>query len=318
MLPHTLDNNLIYGYSNGVFNPENKLSVDSLKCSYARASRVPGTFKEECINTAIILGQEAARLNRIPMIFLSGGLDSEVVVKAFIEAGVEFQAVTFKFKDNLNQHEIHYVEKFCKHHRITPRYLEIDIVNWLETNEARDLFVNSCCTYTEMLPHMKLMNTVWNDWQGMPVLGNGDLYVVRDINPVWRMQDKTASQYIWNYVEYEYILAWFRHAVCHHILGGIGFFQHTPEITLSMALDPRIQEVCNNLNPYKMSSRSTKYVVYKHHWPDLEIRPKWNGGELIANLYYSKGREFSKSLNLSYNDKWSIEYNEFVNLLKPL
>jgi hypothetical protein len=217
MLPYTLDNNLTYGYCGGVFNPKNKLSVDSLNCSYARALRVPGTFKEECINTAKILGQEAARLNRVPMIFLSGGLDSEVVVKAFIEAGVDFQTVTFKFKDNHNQHEIHYVEKFCKHHGITPRYLEIDIIDWLETTEAKDLFVNSYCTYTEMLPHMKLMNTVWNDWGGMPVLGNGDLYVVRDINPVWRMQDRTASQYIWKYVEYEYILAWFRHAVSQNL-----------------------------------------------------------------------------------------------------
>jgi hypothetical protein len=318
MLPYTLDNNLIYGYSGSIFNPKNKSSTNSLECYYARATREPEIFKEECIITAKILGQEAARLNRIPMIFLSGGLDSEVVVKAFIEAGVDFQPVTFKFKDNLNQHEIHYVEKFCKRHGIKSRYLEIDIVHWLDTTEAKDMYVDSCCTYSQMLPHMKLMNIVWNDWQGLPVMGNGDFYVSRDINPVWRMKDKTANQYVWNYVEYEYILAWFRYAVSQHILGGIGFFQHTPEITLSMALDSRIQKVCNNSNPYKMSSRSTKYVVYKDHWPDLEIRPKWNGGELVANLYYCKAREFSKSLNLSYVDKWSMEYNEFVNLLKPL
>ena len=318
MLPYTLDNNLIYGYCDGIFNPEQKSSVDSLKCSYARATRSPKTFKEECIITAKILGQEAASLNRIPMIFLSGGLDSEVVVKAFIEADVDFQAVTFRFNNNLNQHEINYVEKFANRHDITVRYLDIDIVTWLETTEAKNMFINSYCTYTEMLPHMKLMDLVWDQWQGMPVLGNGDLYVARDINPVWRMQNKTANQYIWNYVEYEYILAWFRHSVHRKILGGIGFFQHTPEITLSMALDPRIQEVCNNLNPYKMSSRSTKYVIYKHHWPDLEIRPKWNGGELVANLHYSKAKEFSKTFNLPYNDKWTIEYNEFVKLLKPL
>ena len=53
-----------------------------------------------------------------------------------------------------------------------------------------------------------------------------------------------------------------------------------------MALEPEMNAVCMNQNPYKMSSRSTKYVIYKKYWPDLLDRLKYDGGELTKGLYY--------------------------------
>jgi len=315
MKPYTLDNHFVYGYGDGVFNPEDKKQTPTLLCKYSKASHIPTSFREECNTTALQLADQAKSLNRLPMILLSGGLDSEVVAKTFIDANIDFQPVTFRFTNELNIHEINYVEKFCKRHNLKPRYLDIDIVSWLDTAEAKNKFDESFCNYTEMLPHMKLMDMIWDEWQGIPILGNGDFFTVRYVNPVWRMRDRSTNQYIWKYVEYEYILAWFRYAVAKNMLGGLGFFQHNAEITLAMALEPEMVHICNDLDPFKMSSRSTKYAIYRKYWNDLEMRPKWNGGELVSNLHFIKSIEFKKDITTSFTDQWTMEYNEFTKML---
>jgi len=318
MKPYTLDNNLVYGYNNGIFNPNDKIKIDALQCSYARAQRIPRTFQEECHAVAKLLSVESQRLNRTPMVFLSGGYDSEVVAKSFIETNLDFQLVTFRFKNGLNRHEMYYVDKFSKRHNLNVMYVDIDIQEWLVNPEALEMFNISHCHFPEMLPHMKLMDIVWNNWNGLPILGNGDLYVSREINPIWRLYDNNAEKYVWNYLEYEYILAWFRFAIAKQILGGIGFFQHTPEITLSMILEPEIQNVCNNNNQYRMSSRSTKYLIYKKYWPDLEDRIKYDGGELSRGLHYKFMFTHTMSRMIPYLDIWKESFTQFQNRLMPL
>jgi len=318
MRPYTLDNNLVYGYNGGLFNHFDKTRAGTLECSYARATRMPGTFQEECHTVARTLSADAAAMGRTPMILLSGGYDSEVTVRAFLDIGLPFQAVTFRLKHGLNRHEMYYVEKFSARHGFEVRYVDIDIVEWLASSEAAEMYDVSRCHFAEMLPHMKLMDLIWDNWQGMPILGNGDLYVVRDINPAYRMKDFSAPKYEWNYLEYEYILAWFRYAVYRKMLGGIGFFQHTPEITLGMALEPEMQAVCMDQNPYKMSSRSTKYVIYKKYWPDLLDRLKYDGGELTKGLYYKFLYEHGNTRMLSYQDVWKLSFPEFQNRIMPL
>jgi hypothetical protein len=317
MKPFTLDNHFVYGYNAGIFNPQDKIKQNSLSCTYTRSTRPIGNFRDECVLTAIDISNQAKNLKRTPMIFLSGGLDSEIVVKSFIDANVDFVPVTFKLANGLNIHEINFVEKFCKRHNLKVQYINIDIVDWFNTPEAKQKYIESFCTYTEMLPHMKLMDIVWNEFQGLPVMGNGDFYAIKSINPVWRMHDNNATKYIWNYIEFEYILAWFRYAVSKNILGGIGFFQHNPEITLAMATDSLMVSTCTNQTLNKMSSRSTKYEIYKKYWNDIEHRPKWHGGELVSKLHRLKTLEYSKELKMPYNDYYSIEYKKFIDILLP-
>lgn len=228
------------------------------------------------------------------------------------EAGVEFRAVTFKFPDRTNAHELVYVRALAKELELDVEYFDIDIAEWIYSDEALDMVKDSGCDYYEMLPHMKLIEHVW-ETNGLPILGNGDVYARKDINPIWRMTG-VGDKHIWNYIEYEYILAWFRFAIKRNILGGLAFFQHTPEITLSMLNEPLMKACLTNQLPYKMSSRTTKYQVYKQHWPNIVERPKFNGGELLHGLF-NDARDRNKFLALpTYDDEWQISIDEFYNV----
>ncbi len=312
-LPYTIDNHLVFGYNNIPF--AEKINYDTAKFfgSYSKCTRVPSTFKQECINTALQVSQQAAELNRIPYIFLSGGLDSEVVVRAFIDAGIEFKAISFRFDSNLSSHETHYIDKFSFKHMLDHDYYDID-PEWLLSQEAEEYFYQSQCSMSEMLPHMKLIKHVWDNLNGFPVLGNGDLYVSKDISEEW-IFDRSKLKYEWNYIEYEYILAWNRFAVKNKILGCLGFFMHNPEIVLGMIKEPEMYMCVTGQIPHKLSSRSTKSVIYIKSWRDLEPRIKYHGSEKLGGRCIELNRHFGSLFKTT--GKWQVPILEFISMLEP-
>lgn len=310
----TLDKNFSYGYNDGLYNLREEYN-DEFCCYYQKASYIPISFKEECINVATDISDYARSKNTIPVILLSGGLDSEVVVRSFMESGREFEIITSRFSNDLNRHELEYVKNFCEKNNLSINYFDINIEEWLLGDEAMSMADDSKCVNPEMLPTMKLIKEISKNGK-VPVLGNGDLYLSKEINPEWRM-GRSQQKYQWMYIEYEYILAWMRYCVKHGITGGINFYQQTPEIVLSMALDPLIQDLVENNTIGKQSSRSTKYLVYKRYWPDIEIRPKFHGGEKIYSLCdYLKKKSLNRKYRF-YTSKWMMLFDDFIKMLMP-
>ena len=296
-----LDENFSYGYDEGKYNL--RVSNDSVfRCFYKEASYIPKSFKEECIKVCEKISDYSISEKKLPMILLSGGADSEVVVRSFIDAGRKFLAVTNRFKHGLNQHEVDYVIDFQKKYKFDLKFVDIDVEEWLLSSEADMMAEESKCTVPEMLPTMKLIDQVYFNLGGIPVLGNGDLYVSKDVDMHSRIEHNKIS-YVWNYVEFEYILAWMRYAVQKKIIGAINFFQYTPEIVLAMGLHPKMRYIFNNNSKGKQSSRSTKYLVYKDNWDDLLTRPKFHGGEKIYDICdYLRKNKLAKYRG--YSQKW--------------
>jgi hypothetical protein len=310
----TLDKNFSYGYNNGLYNQRYGID-DTFHCYYQRATYLPNSFKEECHKVALDISNYARSKKTVPVILLSGGLDSEMVARSFLEIGREFEVITSRFYNDLNQHEISYVEKFSNKNNISIDYFDIDIKNWLMSEEAMQMAEESKCATPEMLPTMKLIKEVARQGK-IPVLGNGDLYVSKEINPDWRM-GKSLKKYQWTYIEFEYILAWMRYCVVHNIIGSVNFYQQTPEIVLAMAMDSAIQEIVTNNTLGKQSTRSTKYIVYKKNWSDIELRPKHTGGEKIYPLCdFLRKNIFNKKYHL-YTTQWKIPFDKFVDMLIP-
>jgi hypothetical protein len=307
----TLDNNFSYGYDQGSYNLR-KSKNSQFNCYYAKAKRFPRSFREECISVCEQISQYANSQGRIPIILLSGGLDSEVVLRSFVESGKDFIAMTHRFKNDLNDHELYYVDRLAKKFSIEIIYRDIDIENWLVSSDQSYTMAHlSKCTRAEMLPTMKLIHDCYFEFGGTPVLGNGDFYASRDIDPYKRMEDNSI-EYQWYYIEFEYILAWMRYCVAQGIIGSINFFQQTPEIVLSMALDPLIQELFNEDVVGKHSTRSSKYLVYKKYWRDIELRKKYHGGEKISGICDHLQKSFLNKNYYYYKNKWKMPVDEFI------
>jgi hypothetical protein len=142
----------------------------------------------------------------------------------------------------------------------------------------------------------------------MPILGNGDVYL-------------ESMDGVWKYVELDYMLAWFRHAINNGILGGIGFFQHTPEVTLAMLREPKIERLGMNKDPYatKMyeTSRFIKYDIYRRHYPDLVLRPKFGGQELVRKQFKERTLQLLEGREVQFIEKFVIDYADLRKAIEP-
>jgi hypothetical protein len=309
MMPYTLDNHFSFGYGEGLFNPNDRTDENRLWCAYSRCTQEPGLFPEECVETAKLIGRRAQELGRPIFVCLSGGMDSEVVAKSFLSAGVPFTAITFRFLGGLNSHEIRFVNSFVASHKIKHMFYDIDILSWIASQEAEELFHGAQTASLNLLPHMKLMNHIWFELGGLPVLGNGDVY----------FENHDSG---WKYVELEYMLSWFKHAIRMKILGGIGFFQFTPEITLSMLREPKLYKLGMNYDSYAnriyKTSKHIKYAIYRKYWPDLTLRPKFGGQEMVEKQYEARTATLLDGKNKPAVDKFVLHYQEFRAMLEPV
>lgn len=275
---------------------------------YGRADQANLSLRQAAVLTASIINEDAGRLGRQPTVLLSGGLDSEVVIKAFIETGQPFRCVTFRYKHGLNSHETQYVERFVSALNLNHQYLDIDIERWVQSSEAEALFVGAQAAHFEIVPHLKTVSEVWN-MGGYPVLGCMEV-VLENMRPGWY------------HAEYSHDASWYLHAINNGISGAMGFYQHTPELLLAQLTDPRTKRLAEgrNLlaNTLLSSSRQVKYQMYRDHWPELQPRPKFDGGEQVRLLLQQHGNRLEPGRFERAVRKRTTSWTDMVARLTPV
>lgn len=303
MIEYSHRNTLTFGYGDGVLNES-----DGTPLSYTmqRCSREPLPLKDELIETAKLMQQKA---NGRPIYLMqSGGLDSEVMICSFIDAGIPFKTISFRFPNGQNEHELEFVRHLSEAKQLDTQFYDIDMVNWVRASEAQDWFKLSNCWEIAMLPHMKLMHHIWFELGGMPVLGGGDVVIIK-------------NQGQWMYSKYEYILAWYWFCAKMGIDAGVAFFQHTPEVTLAMLRQPEIQRAALGqdalANKVLPDLRAVKYRVYHRLWPELRRRIKFGGTELVHGMIVSVEQELRSKSARRFDGVWSIPYPDFVRAISP-
>lgn len=296
MITYTQNNYLRFGYDSVDFASK-KLGT-TIHFESSRCTRAIGTFKEECVNVARLLSAEAERLGRDVVIMLSGGLDSEVVVKSFLNAQLPFRVMTWRLANGLNAHEVSNAQRFADRHGLQLEFYDFDVDTFLKT-EAEILFRESHCAWGIMTLHMKVMSHIQSTG-GFSILG-GLPPQITNINGKWYFE------------QYEYVTAWFWHNQSHGIESGVAFFQYTPEITLAMLESDRFKRLTMSPIAAKIVNDSVlvKYEVYRDHWPDLERRPKYTGAELIRPRMRALEKECLAEL--SYDGHWLCPYKEFCD-----
>jgi hypothetical protein len=252
---------------------------------------------------------QAQELGRPIYILLSGGLDSAVMVKTFKEANVPFRTATYVFANGLNSHEMQYVQQLQKSEQLDWYHLYIDAHRWFNSSEARTWFFETDAWELGTLPLMKLMQHVWCDLGGFPIFGGGDIDIVK--------QDGT-----WHYGRYESFLSRYWAAEIIGIPQFVSFFQHTPELTLSMLNEPIIKRAASGQDPLAnkllTDLKAVKFNVYYKNWPDLRRRLKFGGTELIHSWLGPLEAQWQKERELTFDELWTVEYSKLIDELSPL
>lgn len=256
-------NNIInyqYAYSMN----RNLSSAERLSFVFNPVSRPLNPWKEEVYNTARII---ASGTTKPLMISMSGGIDAEVVARAFLDQQIPFEVFSIRYVKDANKYDIQFAIDFCKKYNIVHHIHEIDPV---------ELWVHKINTYIDkgyravgIFRYLQLY--ILETIEGMgytAVLGSGDqMYktvdgqvCVSNITPAHNLAVQWCEDN--NTLHYPY------------------FFMQNPEVYASYMQIDLIDLKLNNPEWFVSvwhNASLEKQDVYHRFWPDMKRRSKTDG-----------------------------------------
>lgn len=208
-------------------------------------------------------------------VMLSGGIDSEVVVRTFHHLKIKQNVYTFRFENDYNILDVTNAIKICKDIGIKLNLIDFNLKKFFE-NDAEKIYKISYTTAVE-----KLVRFAWYDFvDNIPVFGDGEPYWVRD---KWDDFSTTSSWSMFMF-ETDWAHAVYSKAIKRIVIGE--WYNFTPEIWLSFMDIDYIQKLTNDEIKGKLSSWSYRTTLHRQIWPDIFEKPKLIGyeGDQVPSL----------------------------------
>ena len=229
----------------------------------------------------------------------SGGVDSEYALSIFLSLGMDITPVIINLNPNYNDFDIKYATDFCNRKNVTPLIVNLDFDQFVKSGKF--LEVSKICR--SEIYHRAATAYVAGQLDGTVLLGDGEPYIKKDSNDNWNIEIYEHDYAVWNYY------------VAKGIYGTTHFNRYTSEMLLSFFADERMVELANNTVPGKLSSNSSKFIMYNRHCNfNLEERPKYHGYEKIETSEIFKHDAFRELeiVGKEWNGVYSTNYFKFM------
>jgi hypothetical protein len=276
----TRNNHMVWGY-NGIPWSHRTNIYDNFFINYGKTNETGMSFREACVNSAKEISAVAESLNKIPLIFYSGGIDSEAMIVSFIESKVNFKVAHVRYLPNYNEHETFYVRKFAESHGIEILEYSVDVLDFLSAKSTFDTAVRDGSSMIEL----HLLTAITDNIKDLyfPVLDHPGTYLYRNTTDL-------SKRGKWYWKDYEFIMFYYNYCCNENLPACPSFFHWSPEIILSFLTDPEIYNLVNNRQLGKITNRTTTTALYQKTFPEynLEIRKKYTGFEFIPKDFLHK------------------------------
>lgn len=298
----THNNHYEFGWGSGKFNFENMSEKFWMK--FGKAEYIPTSFRSECVRAATLISINSKK----PILILfSGGIDSEVVVRSFQEADVEFETLIVNFISEgqiINSHDTKWAYDYVLKNNIRHRVYDYDLDSFILNSLLIENDKFKPCHEWPILVHADIVEQ-FSDYRC--VLGGGDLALKRH-----RFNGRNNKGL---YLEEEPISVAIMNSA--RLSGGEAnnrFFMHTPEQMLSWLLDHDVSHWIKYEEGLAskfgtINYHGIKYFCYFRHWPDIVARPKLTGFEVfdLTRLKQLSKLETLDGIDLDQKSKIIIE-----------
>jgi len=252
---------------NVAFNYKSPMSIN-----FKKISRPIKSWEEEAVSNARYI---KSKTDKPIIVALSGGIDSEVVCRSFLRAGIDFSVLTIKHKNNSNEHDITYAEHFCKTFNIKQTIIDGDPFilfgnDNIENYIGHGYIANNIFRYLQLF----LLKTI-HEMGGCAVLGGGE-QLYRNVD------DVICLKYTEDFL---LTLEWIKN---NNTLHFPYFFQTTPEMMSSYLEHELVKLLTSNPKYYRCPENSgfspEKVIIYHSAFSDMDRRRKYHGFENIVDF----------------------------------
>lgn len=252
---------------------------------YTKSNSAIGSFKNELCNAAKSTMDHYAGLR--PCVFFSGGVDSEVVLRAYKDIGSNPIAYIIRYENDLNIQDVSYAITICIMLDIEYKLIDFNLQKFYE-NDAESISEISQIDRPRALPQLKFLDFV-NDNE-FAIYGIGD--------PRWsRGHDDYTLSAEWLLIDQEHDTGWDKYIVQKGIPSIAQWFKWTPGLVLSYTRLAWFQNLISDQYCGKLGVTSTKIIGYREAYTDLLDRKKLTGFEKIDDLI----NQFEQSLEKKHN-----------------
>lgn len=253
---------MTYSYNNIINGRKSTPSCD-FSLHYNAAKITAQSFHQALYHNAIILEQEISPPYDV---LLSGGIDSEVVVRVNHDLGISQNVYTFRYEDNLNIRDLESAKNLCDELNIKLNIIDFNVKRFIE-RDAYDLYHQTYFPKIDYLTKIKWLEYL----DHTPIFGNGEPYW-RKINP-----SSSNSEWMLDLIEHEFSMGLWHQYSGRTIIGE--WYLYTPDIMMTYHGESTIKKLINNEIVGKTSSWSSRYGIYRNIWPTVRNNIKLVGFE---------------------------------------
>lgn len=228
------------------------------------------SWRQELRNTADSVLRE---LGKDLVVFLSGGTDSEIVVRNFLEIGFKPKCAIIRFNDGYNDYDVHEGEEIAKELDLDLTYLDFDVKDFYYSGKADEIAAEiQCCqiTYLTVYENIRKLSA--------PAIMGGELFLSKKV---------ARNNKFWYYVFRENEDASAMRFSQHYGIPLINeWFSYSPEMILHFLDHPTIKSLISDSIPYKLSSVSSKNRILRSLFPEIRTKIKTHGFERLRSFNF--------------------------------
>ena len=301
------DNDPLYGrsrFSDQIFSTVYNTQIESI-----------GSLWEEAILAA------KSTLDHYPgqqlSLFFSGGVDSELMIRAFLHIGARFNLFVVRYNNDINIYDVSYAIAIANSLNLNIHIIDMNLKKFYET-EAEKISEIAQCDRPRVFPQIKFPDFV----DGLPIIAMGDLGWTRTNNDY-------TKQGNWLAVEHEFDYAFDRYNIETNRTAIHQWMKWSPGLFLAHMKTKWFKLLINDKFEGKIGNTSTKLQGYQEIFPNILPRKKMVGLENckeltneVENFLYKKynGLPFRRECQMTKDDLcnkiFGKGYNEVRNLFK--
>ena len=305
MFEYTHKNHFRIGYDGEWFNMPEDYHKE-MQISYGQCEYHPESFDQECRKAAKLISGNP--LGLLPNLAFSGGVDSEIMIRIFMETQLPFKITILKFENDLNLHDISFAISYCEEHGLDYELMYLDVEKFFESRKLLEIADSTKCISPQISTHIWLLEQM----NELPVFGCGEGYIVNSVPDEFSAMAPPG----WKLYESEKQLAMYRYCLQTNKPAVPGFFRYTPALLYTFISNQIVQDLVDGKMTRELSFSDLKLKIYQNWFSGIRPRPKFHGFEKIIEKE-SNLRRYLINRMPKYTRRFYTEYHQIVRHLYP-